>query len=159
MNFDTYVDYANKQRDKIQIGAGVLPICKNTGRILMAKRADNVSQPGVWAGFGGKLEEEYGESEENVMEIAKREFSEETAYKDYYSIVPTYVYATPNGTFKFYNFIGLFDNEFAPQLNDEHTEFKWMSLADTDNILSDEIHFGIKLLFMNDPSIIKKYAR
>jgi 8-oxo-dGTP pyrophosphatase MutT (NUDIX family) len=113
----------------------------------------------VWAGFGGKLEEKYGESEEDVMEIAKREFCEETAFKDYYSIVPTYVYATPNGTFKFYNFIGLFENEFEPMLNSEHTESKWFSLKDIEDIKSDDIHFGIKLLFMNDPSIIKKYAK
>jgi 8-oxo-dGTP pyrophosphatase MutT (NUDIX family) len=157
-NFDLYVNNVKDTKEATRIAAGILPICKETGRILLCKRADNVDNPGVWAGIGGGLESKKGESEENIIEVAKREFIEETTFKGYYSIIPSYIYITSNGGFKYYNFIGLFDHEFEPKLNEEHTEYKWFSLSDAEELPNEEIHFGIRLLFLNDPDIIKKYA-
>lgn len=158
-DFDTFSKTIGQEDDVFKIAAGVLPICKSTGRILMAKRQHNVDHGDVWAGFGGKLESKLGESEENVINVAKREFTEETGYKDYYSFVPSYIYITPKGTFKFYNFIGIFENEFEPELNEEHSQYKWFSMQEINELAKEDIHFGVKLLFLNDPDIVKKFAK
>ena len=157
--FNNFVARVTDANDPVKLAAGILPICKNTGKILMMKRADNMPQGGTWAGVGGKLEQKNGETEENILDVAKREFTEETACKDYYSVIPSYVYISPNGAFKYYNFIGLFDDEFEPVLNPENSDAKWMSLEEIGGMNKDDIHFGIRALFMNDPDIIKKYAK
>lgn len=160
-DFGKYIDVVKKKSEPIDavVAAGVLPICKETGRILLVKRSDNSSEPGTWAGIGGKIEEKNGESEERVIDIVKREFFEETACKEHYSLIPSYVYITKKGKFKYYNFIGIFDEEFIPELNEENSDYQWISLEDFRNIDSKDVHFGIKLLFLHDPNIIKKYAK
>lgn len=158
-SFDTFVKQVTSANDPIKLAAGILPICKETGKILLCKRADNMPQGGTWAGIGGMLEQKNGESEENMIDVAKREFTEETACKDYYSVIPSYIYISPNGGFKYYNFIGLFDDEFKPVLNPENQDAKWMSLDEIAGMNKDDVHFGIRALFMNDPDIIKKYAK
>jgi 8-oxo-dGTP pyrophosphatase MutT (NUDIX family) len=158
-DFELYVDHINAAGKVDKIAAGILPICKETGRILLAKRASNVDYPNLWAGFGGKLEQDKGENEENITEVVKREFLEETAYKSYYSLIPAYIYTSTDGSVKYYNFIGLFENEFDPKLNDEHTEYQWFSLNEIQAIPADDIHFGIKLLILNSSDVIKKFAK
>lgn len=158
-DFEAFTNSLNKESEEFKIAAGVLPICKSTGRVLLAKRQPNVDHGNVWAGFGGKLESKLGESEENVIDVAKREFTEETGYKDFYNFVPSYIYITPKGTFKFYNFIGIFDKEFEPDLNEEHSESKWFSMEEINQLAKEDIHFGVKLLFLNDPDIVKKFAK
>lgn len=158
-DFGMYVNNVRKQEESEKLAAGMLPICKSTGRILLVKRSDKVSNPGTWAGIGGGIEEKYGETEENVIDIVKREFFEETGCKEFYNLIPSYIYITSNGGFKYYNFIGIFENEFEPELNQENTEYRWFSLDEVQSLSNDDIHFGIRLLFLNDPDIIKKYAR
>ena len=158
-SFNTFVNQVTSSDNPIKLASGILPICKSTGKILLCKRGTNMPQEGTWAGIGGKLEQDNGESEENIIDVAKREFTEETAYKNYYSIIPSYIYISPNGGFKYYNFIGLFDEEFEPVLNTENSEGKWVSLDEISKMKKDDVHFGIRALFMNDPDIIKKYAK
>lgn len=157
-SFELYTNRIKNTTESIKVAAGMLPICKESGRILLVKRSNDVDNPGVWSGIGGSLESEQGESEENIIDVVKREFLEETAHKGFYNLIPSYIYITSNGGFKYYNFIGIFENEFEPKLNNEHVEYKWFSLSETEQLSNDEIHFGIKLLFLNDPDIIKKYA-
>lgn len=56
------------------IAAGVLPICKATGRILLVRRGFNQSGSGKWACFGGKFEQD----DKDLSETALREFVEES---------------------------------------------------------------------------------
>lgn len=158
-SFDKYVNNVRETEESVKVAAGILPICKTTGRILLVKRSKNSSNPGTWAGIGGGLELERGENEENVMDVVRREFFEETGVKEYYSMIPSYIYITSNGGFKYYNFIGVFEDEFTPELNDENDEYRWFSLDEAQSLSNDDIHFGIRLLFLNDPDIIKKFAR
>ena len=157
--FNNFVIKSKNSVEPVKLAAGILPICKSTGKILMCKRSEKSPQGNTWAGIGGSLEAKFGESEENMIDVAKREVTEETAFKDYYSMVPSYIYISPRGSFKYYNFIGLFDEEFEPSLNDENTEAKWMSLDEISQMNKDDIHYGIRALFLNDPDIIKKYAK
>ena len=68
LTYNEHVDYTlyNTKMDKPfygDKGAGILPICKKTGRILVAYRSLEVNEPHTWGIFGGKLDEEDGEEE------------------------------------------------------------------------------------------------
>ncbi len=160
--------FENIQNNKIQnmqeiyrVGAGILPICKATGRVLLGRRGRNSSEAGKWCNFGGKLNVDNGESEENVLNIAKREFTEETGHTGFYNVIPAFQYVTSSNSFKFYNHIGIFDDEFTPTLNSEHDEAQWMTLNQIYGIPKEQIHFGIQNLFNDKASMdtIKKYAK
>jgi 8-oxo-dGTP pyrophosphatase MutT (NUDIX family) len=109
--------------------------------------------------IGGKIDEEEGQSESNIEDVAKREFIEETGYSGKIELIPAYIFETPNKSFKYYNFIGLIDNEFNPQIDWETEYFKWVTFDEMMKI--EPKHFGLKAL-LNDTkslSIIKKYSK
>ena len=158
----------NIQNNKIEnmqtiyrVAAGILPICKSTGRILLGRRGRNSTEPGKWCNFGGKLNPDEGETEENVLNIAKREFTEETGHTGFYNVIPAFQYVTPTNSFKFYNHVGIFDDEFKPTLNSEHDEARWMTLNDIYGLPKEQIHSGLQNLFNDRASMdtIKKYAK
>lgn len=159
--FENAVNKVQLSPTIFRIGAGILPICKGTGRILLGYRSKHSKEPNKWCSFGGKQEPEKGELEENVLNTAKREFTEETGYTGFYNIIPASQFVNGSNTFKFYNNIGIFDDEFEPQLNSEHSEAKWFSLNDIYSLPKEQIHFGIQSLFNDKASIdtIKKYAK
>lgn len=156
-----FEDYSNASGDKYweNMGAGVLPICTSTGRILLGMRSKYVNEPNVWGAFGGKVDEEEGETEGDVINVAEREFNEETKYGGNVELIPSYIYETPEKTFKYYNFLGLIENEFEPVLSWETSHAEWFTLNDLMKIDRKSFHFGLKLLFENDLHTIKKYAR
>ena len=145
-------------------GAGIMPICSATGRALLFLRTFKAGDrdSGKWATAGGMMDEK--ELEMNVdmgsREAALREFKEETGKKDPFErLVSTYVYEAPDGSFKYYNFIGIVDAEFQPKLNSEHDDCKWFSLADLKLVPRENFHFGLKMLFAKDEKLISEYAK
>lgn len=144
--------------------AGILAICETTGRMLLCLRKpeEGDRDSNVWATPGGMLNDK--ELKENVeigsREGALREFKEEIGEKDPFSrLMSSYVHMSADGSFKYYNFIGIVPEEFEPKLNHEHTDAKWFSVADLKLIPRDRFHFGLKLLFANDQKTITEYAR
>ena len=145
-------------------GAGIMPICKDTGRVLLFLRKPVPGDPdsGRWATAGGMMNDD--ELETNIelgsRDAALREFKEETGENDPFSrLIASYVYESDDGSFKYYNFIGIVDEEFEPKLNSEHTEYRWFSLGDLKLVPRELFHFGLKLLFANDEGTIMEYAR
>lgn len=120
------------------IAAGVLPICKSTGRVMLIRRGLKQSFPGMWATFGGKFED--GE-DKDPKENAMREFVEESGYKGKFKISnkPIDVYETNH--LKFYTFVGVFDEEFTPDLEtaDEAMDYGWFYLGE----FPSELHPGV----------------
>lgn len=133
-------------------GAGILPICKETKRLLIPLRSDYVLEPNTWGVWGGKIdlgdEDEYERTnniDASVEAAAKREFVEETEYDGVIKLIPAYVYR--DGTFAYHNFFGLVDYEFEPTLNWETEDFKWMTYQ---RLLSlPRKHFGLVALLKN----------
>ncbi len=123
------------------IGAGTLPICKKTGRILVAYRSIAVDEPHTWAVFGGRLNSD----DSNPQEAAKRELYEETGFSDDINLIPVYVYKVTG--FEYHNFIGIVDNEFEPDINWETEKTKWVNFDDFQKLHPK--HFGLKAL-LND---------
>lgn len=138
------------------IGAGVLPICINSKRILLDFRSAEVNEPHTWGIWGGKLDEDV-ENESGIKQVALREFEEETNYKGKIELIDAYIFKAPGGVFTYYNFIGLLDHEFEPTYSWETEGFKWVTLAELDNM--SDIHFGLAGLLENSRSIIEKYCK
>lgn len=116
-----------------KIAAGVLPLCIKTGRILIIRRGLQQPKPGTWACFGGKFEEE----DKNPKETAKREFKEESGFKGKYKISSTPLYVNNDTHSKFYTYLGLFDEEFIPNLEEagEAIDYGWFYLNETPEAL------------------------
>ena len=114
-----------------KIGAGIIAIDKQTGELLLGKRAYGSNSAGTFSPFGGTFELKDG----NVKTTAKREFSEETGGIDTnYEIskTPFFVQKTPEVIF--YSFLGIFDKKFQPEITNEHLNSGWFGL---DNLPSN----------------------
>jgi len=107
------------------LAAGIMPICKQTGRILLGRRAvDDSSYPNHWDLFGGKFED----LDEIPKNTAKREFKEETRYCGSYEISDKPLDMRSNNFVTYYTYVGLFDQEFEPGHDSEHCDYGWFSL-------------------------------
>ena len=133
------------------IGAGILPISKKTGRFLVAFRSKYVNEANTWGIFGGKLDE----NEKDIQTVALREFEEETGYEGNIRLIPSYIFETDG--FKYHNFIGIIDDEFDPELNWETESVKWVNFKELMELYPK--HFGLKDLIKNDLNKIKKYSK
>jgi len=106
--------------------AGIVFKCGN--RVLMLKRDD-----GTWAWPGGKLEQ--GES---FKDAAVRELHEECGAvlhrPEHLSRLDTSF-----GDVNYVTYLGHIDLPFAPKLNEEHSEHKWVHL----NKLPTPLHPGV----------------
>jgi ADP-ribose pyrophosphatase YjhB (NUDIX family) len=120
------------------IAAGVLPICIKTGRVLLVRRGFNQPQPGTWATFGGKYEE--GE-DLNPKDNAMREFVEESGFYGKFRISSKPLDVLDTNHLKFYTFVGLFDEEFVPDLEKEQeaVDYGWFYLGE----LPEDLHPGV----------------
>lgn len=134
-------------------GAGVLPICTSTGRILIALRSEYVNEPRTWGIFGGMIDDK--KEQRNPEIAAKRELREETGLTSDFDVIPAYVYKTSG--FQYYNFIGLVDNEFKAHLDWENEDSKWVTLDELKRIRPK--HFGLEALIKNSMDIIERYAK
>lgn len=133
-----------------KIAAGVLPICKSTGRILLVRRS--IEKGNTWAMFGGKFDPEFDHS---GKDIAKREFEEESGYCKPYEISKNAFYVNDNPHIIYYSFIGLFDEEFTPCGKDhdrEHTDFGWFDI----DKLPENLHTELKELFITKRDSLEK---
>ena len=156
-----YASFHNKSGENFwgNCGGGILACCLKTGRILLAYRSLYVNEPHTYNLIGGKIDEEDGEVQSDIEDVVKREFTEEAGYSGDIHLIPAYIFETPNKSFKYYNFIGLVDDEFTPELDWETESFRWVTFDEMMEI--EPKHFGLQGL-LNDPKsmqTIKKYAR
>ena len=151
--FESYEVFTNTRGGKFwgDQGAGVLPICRSTGRILVAMRSEFVNEPNTWGIFGGAMDEG-----ETPHEAAERELTEETGYNGKFQLIPAYIYVSPDKTFKYYNFIGIVEEEFAPEYDWETESSEWMTLEEL--MKAEPKHFGLEKLLKESRSIINKFA-
>ena len=117
---------------------------------MLIKRGLDQPQPGTWATFGGKFEK--GE-DLDPKQNAIREFVEESGYKGKFKISsnPLDVYRTNH--LQFYTFIGLFDEEFVPDLDtaDEAIDYGWFYLGE----FPENLHIGVLDMFTENKKTLE----
>jgi 8-oxo-dGTP pyrophosphatase MutT (NUDIX family) len=153
-----YASFANDSGENFwgNVGGGVLPICTETKRILLPFRSGYVNEPHCFGVWGGKIDEEYGQTEDDIMDVVKREFMEESGYDSEIKLIPAYIFKTSNNSFTYYNFIGLLDEEFDPELNWETESYKWVTFDEMIEIKPK--HFGLVGLLKHDSNKIRNYC-
>ncbi len=103
----------------INTSAGVFFYAKNTKRFLYLLRTDN-KNPGNWGIPGGKIEED-----ETLFEGVERECVEEmNFFPTEPKLIPIQKFV--NNTFTYHTFFCELDDEFIPELNDEHSGYAWV---------------------------------
>lgn len=133
-------------------GAGALMYCPDTNRFLLLKRSENCDEPHTWCSGGGGVEP--GEA---LHEAVRREYEEETGFDQNESCDLHYLGMQTHPGFEFHNYLGLVDNEFEPQLNDEHTDSQWLHWKD---FPVDEMHPHMWRAFTSDEgqALIRKHT-
>lgn len=134
-----------------KIAAGIIPIHPPSGMILMIRRGMDQSEPNTWSFFGGSFEEE----DISPKTTAKREFAEESGLdniKYYISSKPIYV--NNSNHLRFYNYIGVFTEQFVPDLEKENEaqDYGWFSLGN----LPHNMHPGARELFEHKMDLIQE---
>lgn len=143
--------------------SGILPIAKDTGKILLGLRSGAVLEPYTWGNFGGAIGlDDYGLDEEKLSpeDNALKELEEEIGLNINFNLIPSYIFEKSN--FKYYNFLGLIDTE--SQISKDNTtlgwevdDIKWFTMEEVLNM--KDLHFGIKTLLDNNIDQIKKYTK
>jgi 8-oxo-dGTP pyrophosphatase MutT (NUDIX family) len=126
------------------IGAGVLPICPATKRILLCRRGKHQSNPLQWATWGGGYD---ADKDANIKECAKREFWEETRCTHSYKISKKPIFISEPLSFKYYLYAGIFKFEWIPDIETEKeaSGWGWFYLDDLPNpLISDFNEFITK---------------
>jgi 8-oxo-dGTP pyrophosphatase MutT (NUDIX family) len=114
------------------ISAGVFFYSKQTKRYLYLLRTDS-KNPGNWGIPGGKVEEN-----ETLLEGIARECEEEMGmFPEDAKLVPIQKFV--NHSFTYHTFFCAVDQEFAPDLNDEHCGYAWVG----DNQYPKPLHPGL----------------
>ena len=143
-----FAEYDNENGEKFwgNKGAGVLPFSKSTKRFLINLRSDYVNEPNEWGLWGGKIDED-----ENIKSAVIRELEEESGYNGKIDLIDAYIFKNPNGSFKYYNFIGVIDSEFEPILDWESADYEWVTLDELIN--KENKHFGLINLLEDEKSL------
>ena len=133
-------------------GSGVLVVARDTQRILLGLRSEDVNEPNTWGNFGGAIGvTDFGEPEEALPpeENALKEMAEEIGYTGAIEMIPSFTYRSPE--FTYYNFIGVVDRESDVPLNRfnwEVSELRWFTL---DEVMAlSNLHFGVSALMRQE---------
>lgn len=116
--------------------AGCIIVAEDTGRWCFQQRSDSVSDPGVWAAWGGGREP--GES---IEQTVRRELAEEGGYRG--PIKLEHLHTSP----RYITFIGRVPHEFEPRLNYESKDYCWTDL----DKLPEPMHPGVTAALKNIP--------
>lgn len=112
--------------------AGVFFYAKKTQRYLYLLRTDT-KNPVNWGIPGGKIEED-----ETLLEGIARECEEEIGmFPSYAKLIPIQKFV--NNSFTYHTFFCEVDDEFTPNLNDEHCGYAWVG----DNQYPKPLHPGL----------------
>jgi len=124
-----------------KVGVGTLIVSTKTKRVLLNMRAPHKTHSLQWALFGGMVEKD-----EQPKDALIRELSEEMNFvPDIEKIYPFDVYQSKDSNFKYYSFVCVVADEFAPELNNENCGYCWIDLGQWPK----PMHQGARISFCN----------
>ena len=123
-------------------GAGAIFLSRSTNRILLNYRSAHVEQPHTFGNYGGAIDS--GESPE---EAVRREAYEETGHAGPFEAIPLFIFKS--GTFTYYNYLVVVDDEFTPVDDWESEGHQWCEYGNW----PQPLHFGLKSLFSDPASV------
>jgi len=104
---------------------GALIFSKKTKRYLFLLR-DGSRYSGSWGLVGGKIDKG-----ERITEALYREITEEISVDlSQHKTIPIETFTSDDQKFIYYTFLISVDDEFVPQLNNEHRGYCWVQLND-----------------------------
>lgn len=105
---------------KLFKACGALLLANKTKRLLFLLR-DNDTHSNTWGLVGGKVE-----LQETVIEALHREIFEEVGVLPTINkTIPLELFRSDDGNFEYHTFVCIIDNEFIPELSDEHKGYCW----------------------------------
>lgn len=106
------------------IGCGALIYSQLTHRYLFLLR-NQKRHAGSWGLVGGSVE-----SGESPSAALQREIVEEIGAIKYNKIIPLEKFTSENKNFEYHTYLIVVQEEFVPQLNNEHRGYAWTSIND-----------------------------
>ena len=120
-------------------GCGAIILSKSTMRCLFLLRS--IKQAGTWGLPGGKIE-----GNELPLAGLLREIREETSFDlNDKKLVPIETFTSENNRFLYHTFLIIVEDEFIPQLNEEHKGFCWVNIDDYPRPLHAGVYRTIKI--------------
>ena len=106
-------------------GVGTFIYCTTTHRYLFLLR-NSKKYAGTWGLAGGGIE-----PGEQLLSSLHRELVEELGYDfSQTKVIPIEKFTSDNGKFSYHTFLIPVDEEFTPELNNEHRGYCWVELRD-----------------------------
>ena len=144
--------------DRCELASGILPVCRNTGRICLAWRSRFVRDGDCWGTIGGAAP-----LTESLRDSAVRELREETGYTGEIELQPAYAFI--EGSFQYHNFVGLVPDEFTLSPCTENSwetlHLAWRHWAEWQEMIRTEaaiFHPGVLCLFRHAAKLIESVA-
>jgi len=107
------------------LGTGALIYCSKTHRFLFLLR-NGQKYSGTWGLVGGKVEP--GEAVDLALH---REIQEELGgVINDCNLIPIETFVSTNKKFTYYTFLIVVEEEFVPELNEEHRGYAWLPIED-----------------------------
>jgi len=107
------------------LGTGALIYCSKTHRFLFLLR-NGQKYSGTWGLVGGKVEP--GEAVDLALH---REIQEELGGVIHdCNLIPIETFVSTNKKFTYYTFLIVVEEEFVPELNEEHRGYAWLPIED-----------------------------
>ena len=111
--------------NSLNSSCGALIYCTKTNRYLFLLR-DGSKFANTWGIVGGKIERD-----ESVLEGLQREIREELGGEiNGARVIPIEQYTSEHNNFVYHTFLIKVDEEFTPELNNEHKGYCWVKLDD-----------------------------
>jgi len=135
--------------------AGILLISQDTKKLLLGKRSQEDAEAGTWGLITLDLNIEINNNEDAKNETLKL-FRSQFGYDG--NIELNEILVNTADDFRFYNYIGIVDTEFIPQLNWEIEKYQWFNYEELINANNNKLHYGVKILKDKSIDQIKNYV-